>query len=73
MSNTANTDTTYPRWLSRRQASTYLGIGLTTLDVLIARREIASFLCEGKRIIPVSAIVAYEGRKLAEAGHVGLN
>lgn len=73
MTNTANTDTTYPRWLSRRQASTYLGISLTTLDVLIARHDLASFMCERKRIIPVSSIVAYEARKLAEAGYAGLN
>ena len=56
------------RWLSRKEASAYLGIGTTKLDVLIAANELPSFLLGSKRIVPVAGIVAYETRRLAEAG-----
>jgi excisionase family DNA binding protein len=56
------------RWLSRKEASAYLGIGTTKLDVLIAANELPSFLLGSKRIVPVAGIIAYEARRLAEAG-----
>jgi hypothetical protein len=56
-----------PRWLSRRQTVAHLGISENTLDRLIARKEIRSFLLGSKRIIPLREIEAYEARKLHEA------
>jgi predicted DNA-binding transcriptional regulator AlpA len=55
------------RWLSRRQTMAHLGISENTLDRLIARKEIRSFLVGSKRIVPVREIEAYEARKLDEA------
>jgi excisionase family DNA binding protein len=45
----------------------YLGISENTVDRLIARKEIRSFLVGSKRIIPLREIEAYEARRLHEA------
>jgi excisionase family DNA binding protein len=45
----------------------YLGISENTVDRLIARKEIRSFLVGSKRIIPLREIEAYEARRLDEA------
>jgi excisionase family DNA binding protein len=45
----------------------YLGISENTVDRLISRKEIRSFLVGSKRIIPLREIEAYEARRLDEA------
>jgi excisionase family DNA binding protein len=48
-----------PLLLSRRQAAQRLGIGISTMETIMRRRDIATVKVGGRRLIAVDDLVAY--------------
>jgi excisionase family DNA binding protein len=54
------------RTVRRHEAADLLGVGLTTLDAMLKRREIPSITQGRAKLIPIAGIDAWLAKKLAE-------